>query len=186
MLADTVLEEALPKIRQRYYSIVNDPFFTNKLEQETNRIELCFTKHKFKDQDGLEQPGLCTSYLSNLAIGSEVKMQISKNTRVLRLPAGAAEGGKLVIICMGTGVVPFISMLKRIQNMKYENLQINMFYGVRSDSSELCYYRNFLVDFFASRSNSVLHLACSREVTGDLTGAKNVNVTKGYIQSVIS
>jgi sulfite reductase alpha subunit-like flavoprotein len=60
------------------------------------------------------QRGLATNYLKESQIGSEVKLQITKNTRVLKLPPVITAQTKLLIVCMGTGVVPFVGMLERL------------------------------------------------------------------------
>ena len=58
-----------------------------------------------------------------------------------------------------------------------------MFYAVRSDSKDLCYYSDFLRDFFSNQDEgkSTLTLACSREVTRAFEGVKNIKTFKGYL-----
>jgi hypothetical protein len=41
-------------------------------------------------------------------------MQITRSTRVLKLPLVITAQTKLLIVCMGTGVVPFVGMLERL------------------------------------------------------------------------
>ena len=124
---------------------------------------------------------MCTSYLQSTEVDDELTLHISKTTRVLRLPKFNPET-QLLFICMGTGVVPFISMLQRIQNTN-QTCRIQMIYGVR-DNHEQCYYKDFLISFFKERTGSQLFLACSRNVVEACDS--NVIVTKGYIQDVLS
>lgn len=44
----TIIEDDLPKIKPRHYSITNDPFFDSeslKFIEETQSFEVCFTLH---------------------------------------------------------------------------------------------------------------------------------------------
>ena len=46
----SILEDDLPKIKPRYYSIVNDPFFDNdtrKIIDKGKLLKICFTLHRF-------------------------------------------------------------------------------------------------------------------------------------------
>ena len=87
----------------------------------------------------------------------------------------------LIFVCMGTGVVPFISMLERIKLAKIP-ARVAMFFGVRNDAN-MFYYRELLTEFFANQANSTLHLQCSREISG--TEYPGVVKGKGYVQSAL-
>lgn len=119
-LTESALEDGLPKIQNRYYSMLDDPYFSaeeGKMSDQCSTFKICFTQHKFKNTFEKPQEGLCTGYLSQRCqVGDEVRCHISKNTRVLKLPQQLIATTKLLFICMGTGVVPFISMLERIEN----------------------------------------------------------------------
>ena len=104
--------ESLPRIKNRYFSILFDPYQGS--ESECDTLTLCFTLHSFKDQFNNTREGLATTYLSSCPLGSEIKCNISKNTRVLKLPAQITPDTKMLMVCMGTGIVPFISMLDRL------------------------------------------------------------------------
>ena len=46
----SILEDDLPKIKPRYYSMVNDPFFdenTKTLKDSAQSLKICFTVHRF-------------------------------------------------------------------------------------------------------------------------------------------
>ena len=43
-----ILEDDLPKIRPRYYSITNDPYYINdSLSDRADTLRICFTKHSY-------------------------------------------------------------------------------------------------------------------------------------------
>ena len=111
MLSELAVE-SLPRMKNRYFSILFDPYQGG--ESECDTLTLCFTLHSFKDQFGKTREGLATTYLASCPLGSEIKCNISKNTRVLKLPAQITPDTKMLMICMGTGIVPFISMLDRL------------------------------------------------------------------------
>lgn len=64
---------------------------------------------------------------------------------MLKLPE-LNEQTKLLIVCMGTGVVPFIGMLERINNLG-SNCKVALIFGVRNDTT-MCFYKEFLLKFF--------------------------------------
>ena len=46
----SIVEDDLPKIKPRYFSIVNDPYHGEELKkhhEKSKRFKLCFTVHKF-------------------------------------------------------------------------------------------------------------------------------------------
>jgi sulfite reductase alpha subunit-like flavoprotein len=92
------------QIKPRYYSLCND-FKADKV------IEICFTLHKFKTSKGEERTGHCSEVLSKC---EEVEMSFSKVFCVLKLPVEPVE--HIFMICNGTGVAPFISILSHLSN----------------------------------------------------------------------
>jgi len=68
-----------------------------------------------------------------------------------------------------------------------------MFYGVRSHKDSSFIYKDFLMDFFADRTDCELHLAVSREqevlkneLEEGIQLAPNVIATKGYVQDLVN
>lgn len=84
---------------------------------------------------------------------------------------------------MGTGIVPFIGMLQRLQNLG-QSCKVTLVYGVRNNTT-VCYYKDFLVQWFSKRPESQLYLACSREIVNEEVPS-NVSFVKGYVQDVLS
>lgn len=82
-LSENCLEDGLPRMKQRYYSIANDPFNGSS---DCKRTKICFTVHKFVNSQNEVQLGLCTSYLDRLNLGDVISCSVSKSTRVLTLP----------------------------------------------------------------------------------------------------
>lgn len=76
----SIIEDDLPKIKARHFSIVNDPFSsTLSSDHDKGRLfKLCFTVLKYKSSQGLESEGLCTSFLRSLL----VKEDFTKKFRV--------------------------------------------------------------------------------------------------------
>lgn len=61
----SIIEDDLPKIRPRHYSISNDPFGPGEISS-ANEFRLAFTVHKFNNGKSQRQEGFCTSFLRNL------------------------------------------------------------------------------------------------------------------------
>jgi sulfite reductase alpha subunit-like flavoprotein len=52
----SVIEDDLPTIKGRFYSIVNDPFYKNgDIIEKTNTLKICFSLHNFKESPIEEQ-----------------------------------------------------------------------------------------------------------------------------------
>lgn len=57
--------------------------------------------------------------------------------------------GKIIMVAHGTGIAPFISILKKImKSVDFEKYQIQLLYGVRNDKEEFL-FGSFLREFFA-------------------------------------
>lgn len=172
-LTESALEEqALPSQSYRYYSMLDDPFWDAKEQcqrSETNRFKICFTEHKFSDNFGKQQAGVGTHYLARVAaLNSQVQLKFSKESRLLRLPDKCDASTRIMFVCMGTGIVPFIGMMERILNLKLR-CKVTLVFGVRNNHSAWL-YKDFLVKFFAQRQDDCkMYLACSREVVDQQT-----------------
>jgi sulfite reductase alpha subunit-like flavoprotein len=75
------LLEDLPRMKPRFYSIVNDPFPVAGIEK-TKKLEFLLSRTKFQKNDQ-ECDGLCSQFLTSLATKEEIKCQFSSAYRVL-------------------------------------------------------------------------------------------------------
>ena len=181
---ESILDDnSLPSLTPRYYSVLNDCYQANgSLSEETSKFKLCFTEHKFKNKYGEARNGVGTRFLSTNAVLAQTEFQVKVGDHCLKLPQ-MTEHTRLLFICMGTGVVPFIGMLERIQGLGLPFSKIEMVFGVRNDEKAFL-YKDFLVAFFKKHAaNATLHLACSRSLSNnDLVP---IRTSKGYLTGVL-
>jgi len=104
--------------RWRSYSIANAP-------NESNVFEFCIV---------LLEGGLGTTYLFNeIKVGSTIRFKGPSGAFVLKEPVDK----DLVLICTGTGVAPFRSMVLDIYNQKKAHQNIHLIFGTREESGIL-------------------------------------------------
>lgn len=131
--------------RWRSYSIANAP-------DQSNIIELCIVY--------LEN-GLGSDYLWNEArVGTEIKFKEPAGT--FTLPKIISDD--IVMICTGTGVAPFRSMITDIYNNDKSHNNLHLIFGTRTKDGILYYdelrqlsekYPEFRYDIALSRENVV-------------------------------
>lgn len=113
-----------PNKRWRSYSIASSP-------DGSNVFELIIV---------LDKNGTGTPYLFNeVAVGSELKFRGPQGVFTLKEPLDK----DLVLICTGTGIAPFRSMLHYIKNNKLEHKGIYLLFGCRTKSS-LLYHKEMV------------------------------------------
>lgn len=132
------------KRRQRWrsYSIANLPNEKNDLEFAIGHLE----------------EGAASAYFFNtMKIGDEIKFKGPEGLFVL--PENLDR--EIIMIATGTGVVPFVSMLRKIfkDNIDFKN--IHLIYGSRFENDIL--YREELTEYAESNSNFKLDLVLSRQ-----------------------
>ncbi len=104
--------------RWRSYSIANAP-------NGSNVLEFCIV---------LLEGGLATTYLFNeIKEGSTIRFKGPSGGFVLKEPVER----DLVLICTGTGVAPFRSMVLDIYNQKKAHQNIHLIFGTREESGIL-------------------------------------------------
>lgn len=104
--------------RWRSYSIANAP-------NGSNVLEFCIV---------LLEGGLATTYLFNeIEVGSTIRFKGPSGGFVLKEPVER----DLVLICTGTGVAPFRSMVLDIYNQKKAHQNIHLIFGTRDESGIL-------------------------------------------------
>ncbi|MGZ5254549.1 MAG: diflavin oxidoreductase [Flavitalea sp.] len=94
------LVDILDPIAPRLYSISSSP------EAHNGEIHLTVSRNVFKVNEE-QKYGLCSNYLAQLPVGSEISYYIHPNNR-FRLPS---EGKDVIMIGPGTGIAPFRSFL---------------------------------------------------------------------------
>lgn len=110
-----------PNKRWRSYSIASSP-------DGTNVFELVIV---------LDKMGAGTPYLFNeVTVGSELSFRGPQGVFTLRQPLDA----DLVMICTGTGIAPFRSMLHHIRNQQILYKNIYLIFGCRTKNT-LLYYK---------------------------------------------
>ena len=121
---------------------------------------------------------------------TKIKCQFTSSNRVLQLPRNEIMADKkpLIIICHGTGVSPFISILKRILNELKVNDSLKlgsivMFNGIRNDTTDFL-FKEFLTSTFETLEKKSeyckLKLACSRDISNE-TSCSIIDKIKGYV-----
>lgn len=112
-----------PNKRWRSYSIASWP-------DDSNTIELLIVLNKH---------GLGTPYLfDQISVGSELTLR--GPVGVFTLPEKIEKD--IFLICTGTGVAPFRSMLHRIKNKKISYRNLYLIFGCRKKEN-LLYYKEF-------------------------------------------
>lgn len=76
----SIIEDDLPKIRPRYFSIVNDPYHSVDLKKhhdKSRNFKICFTALKFLKEGTEEmQEGFCTSFLRSIMDKKDTEKKI--------------------------------------------------------------------------------------------------------------
>ena len=141
--------------RWRSYSIANAP-------DGSGVLELCIIKL---------EGGLATKYLfDEVTIGTSIRFKGPGG--VFYLPKEINK--EIVMICTGTGVAPFRSMLLDLQNKKVEHPPIHLIFGTRKEDGIL--YRKEFEQVAKNNPNFKYSIALSRE--------ENWTGYKGYVHQV--
>jgi ferredoxin-NADP reductase len=143
--------------RWRSYSIASNP-------DGTNIFELCIV---------FLEGGLGTTYLFNeIKEGSELTLR--GPVGVFTLPEPIEKD--LFLVCTGTGIAPFRSMVKNIINHKIAHQKIHIIFGCRTKADVL--YLEEMNGLMQQDENFIFHVAYSREVVED------TNAYNGYVHQV--
>lgn len=128
--------------RWRSYSIANNP-------EDDGCIELCLVK---------VPEGKATTYLfEGVNPGTHITYKGPEGNFIL--PQTIQE--KIIMICTGTGVAPFRSMIKSIQKKSIDKPQVHLIFGTRT-RKDILYYEE--LDQIAQGSNWLEYsIALSRE-----------------------
>lgn len=145
--------------RWKSYSIANAP-------DEGNKLELCIVHY---------ENGLGSSYFFNeVKIGTELKFKGPEGGFILP----ESFDLDLVMICTGTGIAPFRSMLQDIVKNQTPFKKIHLIFGTRT-LEDLLYYDE-LQHFVITLPEFKFDIALSREKTLPI----NSNFHSGYVHQV--
>lgn len=153
---DLPIHEKVNK-RWRSYSIASNP-------DGTNIFELCIV---------FLEGGLGTTYLFNeIKEGGELTLR--GPVGVFTLPQPIEKD--LFLVCTGTGIAPFRSMVKNIITHNILHKKIHLIFGCRTKADVL--YLDEMNGLMQQDENFIFHVAYSREIV-DATYAYN-----GYVHQV--
>lgn len=146
--------------RWRSYSIASAP-------DGSNRIELCIVHF---------EKGIGSSYFFNeVNIGSELKFKGPEGGFVLP----DVLDHDLVLLCTGTGVAPFRSMILDIKNKQIPHRNIHLIFGTRKQEDIL--YHNELIQLQNELEGFKFSVALSREST---PAEQHDYIRHGYIHPI--
>ncbi|KAJ4484280.1 hypothetical protein C8J55DRAFT_510197 [Lentinula edodes] len=155
--------DVFPPLRPRQFSIASS------LKKSPHSIHICVAMVKYKTKLKIPRRGVCSTYLSRLQPGHQLRIRTLKG--FIRLPANS----DIPIICVGpgTGVAPMRAVIEeRIQQNAYNN---TLYFGCRSATKDQHYaseWNQYSVD-----NKLIYRVACSRD------GPEGVKKT--YVQDLI-
>ena len=159
VMLDLPIHEVRQK-RWRSYSIANAP-------SADGLIELCIVK--------LEGGAGSTYMFDSVAVGSAIKYKEPAGVFILKQPIAR----DLVLICTGTGVAPFRSMIQNIYQQKIAHQKIHLIFGTRTQADVL-YLKEF-EELAAAEDSFSYSVALSRE---ECASDDRVELVKGYVHQV--
>ena len=145
------LIKLLTPIAPRLYSISSSPSAHGLQE-----IHLTVSRHSFRVKEE-QRFGLCSDFLGELPVGTQVNFYIHKN-RSFRLPAADKD---IIMIGPGTGIAPFRSFLSE-RNATGANGKNWFFFGEQHFVTDFL-YQSEMQDFFSTGLLSRISLAFSRD-----------------------
>lgn len=146
--------------RWRSYSIANAP------NEDNGLIELCIVHL---------EGGVGSTYLFEEAqVGDTLKFKGPSGT--FTLPEKIEQD--IVMICTGTGIAPFRSMIRDIQNQSRSHQNIHLIYGTRYANNIL--YREEMEAWAQSSQDFTYSVALSREKYQDYQGYVHNVYQKAY------
>ncbi|KAJ3811563.1 riboflavin synthase domain-like protein [Lentinula aff. lateritia] len=155
--------DMFPPLRPRQFSIASS------LKKNPHSIHICVAMVKYKTKLKIPRRGVCSTYLSRLRPGHQLRIRTLKG--FMRLPADS----DIPIICVGpgTGVAPMRAVIEeRIQQNAYNN---TLYFGCRSATKDQHYGSEW--SQYSVNNKLVYRVACSRD------GPEGVKRT--YVQDLI-
>ena len=161
VVLDLPIHETRQK-RWRSYSIANAP-------SEDNTLELCIVKL---------EGGAGTTYLfDEVKEGSSLKFKKPSGVFTLRQPIDR----DLVLICTGTGVAPFRSMIHNIYQQDIPHKNIHLIFGTRT-KEDILYLEEF--EELATKEKSFSYAIGLSRAEALPTDRVAINWHKGYVHDI--
>ncbi|KNZ54663.1 hypothetical protein VP01_288g8 [Puccinia sorghi] len=140
------IHDVFPQIRPRQFSIASSPKviksylpsqITFTLPLFPNQIHLLVAVVNYKTRLSVPRKGLCTSWLSNLQIGTKIAIRITGG--YVKFPKDPQQ----TVICIGpgTGIAPFRSLIqdRSSSGLRSESPSDLVIFGCRSQSKDFYY-----------------------------------------------
>eukprot|EP01068_Selenidium_serpulae_P007725 Selendium_serpulae@DN4787_c0_g1_i1.p1 len=126
------LARMIPPLAPRVYSI------SSAASMQRDTLHLCVVENTFKTSLGETKHGLCSPFLSRLAVGDSVAACLSES--LMHLPAD--DKAPIVMAGLGTGMAPFRSFLQERSIRKRSGIEVGenvLYFGSRHKSQEFLY-----------------------------------------------
>lgn len=153
----------LPELRGRQFSIASGGDLKRSLEGMA-RFELLVAIVKYKTVIKKIREGVCTRYLANLPVGTELRVTLQKGSLNIRSDEAKRP---VIMIGPGTGIAPMRSLILERMQMLHQNAGATtvgpsvLFFGCRSQNADFFYQEEW-----ARLKNTiplVVHAAFSRD-----------------------
>ncbi|KAF9502092.1 riboflavin synthase domain-like protein [Pleurotus eryngii] len=154
--------DVFPPLRPRQFSI------SSSIHRHPRQIHLCVAIVDYRTKLKVPRRGVCTSYLSGLAVGDKLSIGLQKG--LLKLPKDPSTP----IICVGpgTGIAPMRAVIEdRIHSGMVSPSTLSLYFGCRSASKDQHYRSEW--EGYASKQLLNYRVACSRDGP---EGAKRIYV----------
>lgn len=148
--------------RWKSYSIASPP-------DGSNRFELCIVRL---------EGGLATSYLfEEVNIGSTIRLKGPGGSFVLP----DLEENELVLVCTGTGIAPFRSMLQHILHQQLPHQAIHLVFGCRYQTDLL--YAQEVTELIQQLPGFRYSVALSRDTEAPTN--PTIDIHRGYVHAIV-
>jgi len=154
------LIDQVPRIKPRLYSIAS----SNEMFKDS--VHLCIVKNDWETPSGKQRLGLCTRYLSGLALGKTPDLVAGKiNAAGITIPD--THSLPCVMVGLGTGIAPFRAMVQDREVARLRGDKVGpmaLFFGARHKRTDYTYGDEF-ADYHSGGKGvlSVLSTAFSRD-----------------------
>uniref|UniRef100_A0A0K0DYN3 Methionine synthase reductase n=1 Tax=Strongyloides stercoralis TaxID=6248 RepID=A0A0K0DYN3_STRER len=156
-----------------------------------NRLRFVYSLMEFSAENGRQEvrTGLATGFIKSLNVGDKLMISL-KETSKFRLPPISVDNETdgydipLLMICIGTGIAPFISFLQKIQTLKLKkddknccNVPRYLFYGCRNLKKEFLYENE--INIFEQLG------VLTKLFTCESRSESNINSSIKYVQDLL-